>query len=297
MLLVLAVGILAAPGVALAQAPPGIPRSVAVTPGDASAVVRWSAPDDDGGATVSGYTVTAIPGGHLADATPAQVIAQLFGGGILAAIGLVTVTLGTLSANCLNLYSGALSALVAWDSRRRPALAAGVAVIFGAITTLVLMLARASDPAAAHVSSITIGGTSLAVAVLSGLVVRYTLARWQAALAVGIIGGALSLVGANPGTGHLYSNFLLLLSTWAAPWAGAVLASRRDDAARAVAAGFIGWVAGILASLPFWQQAWFTGPLAAAYPSLGDISYFVGFVVAYAVTAILVSRVSENATA
>src|SRR4051812_42336211 len=36
-LLVLAVGLLAAPGVALAQAPPGIPRSVAVTPGDASA--------------------------------------------------------------------------------------------------------------------------------------------------------------------------------------------------------------------------------------------------------------------
>jgi hypothetical protein len=60
-LLVLAVGLLAAPGVALAQAPPGIPRSVAVTPGDASAVVRWSAPDDDGGATVSGYTVTSIP--------------------------------------------------------------------------------------------------------------------------------------------------------------------------------------------------------------------------------------------
>src|SRR4051794_40641692 len=65
MLLVLALSLVAAPGVALAQAPPGIPRSVAVTPGDASAVVRWSAPDHDGGATVSGYTVTSIPGGQI----------------------------------------------------------------------------------------------------------------------------------------------------------------------------------------------------------------------------------------
>jgi NCS1 family nucleobase:cation symporter-1 len=238
--------------------------------------------------------VTAIPGGHLADATPAQVIGQLFGGGILAAIGLITVTLGTLSANCLNLYSGALSALVAWDAGRRPALAIGIAIVFGALTTLVLTLARASDPAAAHMSTITIAGTSVAVAVLSGLVVRYTLARWQAALAVGIIGGALSLVGANPGTGHLYSNFLLLLSTWAAPWAGALLASRRDDTARPIAIGFAGWLAGILASLPFWQQAWYTGPIATAYPALGDISYFVGFIVAYAVTAIFSVRTSAQ---
>jgi nucleobase:cation symporter-1, NCS1 family len=239
--------------------------------------------------------VTAIPGGHLADATPAQVIGQLFGGGILAVIGLVTVTLGTLSANCLNLYSGALSALVAWDPTRRVSLALGVGVIFGALTTLVLTLARSSDPAAKDLSTTTIVFASIVVAVLCALVVRYTLARWQAALAVGIIGGALSLVGANPGTGHLYSNFLLLLSAWAAPWAGALLASRRDATAHAIAPGFIGWLGGIAISLPFWQQAWYTGPLAAAYPRLGDISYFVGFVVAYALTATISARTTGRA--
>jgi len=46
--------------------PPGIPTSVAVTAGDASAVVQWVAPDD-GGATISGYTVTALPGGVTAE--------------------------------------------------------------------------------------------------------------------------------------------------------------------------------------------------------------------------------------
>lgn len=236
--------------------------------------------------------VTAIPGGHLADATPSQVIGQLFGGGFLAALGLVTVTLGTLSANCLNLYSGAMSALVAWDPARHATIAIGVGVIFGALTALVLTLARTSDPAAAALGTSTIVFAALAVAVLCGLVVRYTLARWQAALAVGVVGGALALVGAHPErTAHLYSNFLLLLSTWAAPWAGALLASRRDDTATPVAVGFTGWLAGILASLPFWQQAWFTGPLAAAYPALGDISYFVGFIAAYAVTTILSYRI------
>ena len=67
-LLVVAVGLLATPGIAVAQTPPGIPQSVAVTAGDGSAIVQWVAPDDDGGATISGYTVTALPGGATASA-------------------------------------------------------------------------------------------------------------------------------------------------------------------------------------------------------------------------------------
>jgi hypothetical protein len=95
--------------------------------------------------------------------------------------------------------------------------------------------------------------------------VRWTLLRWQAALAVGLVGGALAIVGADPGaTAHVYGNFLGLLSTWAA---------------------LVAWGAGIAAGLPFWQQSWFVGPIAAAHPQLGDLSYFVSFAVAYAIEA------------
>ncbi len=42
---------------------PGVPTTVGATAGDASAAVTWSAPSDDGGAAVTGYTATAAPGG------------------------------------------------------------------------------------------------------------------------------------------------------------------------------------------------------------------------------------------
>jgi hypothetical protein len=54
-----------ASGPAVAQSAPGIPASVAVTARDGSAEVSWVAPDD-GGDTISGYTVTANPGGATA---------------------------------------------------------------------------------------------------------------------------------------------------------------------------------------------------------------------------------------
>jgi hypothetical protein len=47
---------------AVAQTGPGAPYGVVVTAGDGSANVSW-APPDDGGATISSYTVTASPGG------------------------------------------------------------------------------------------------------------------------------------------------------------------------------------------------------------------------------------------
>ena len=47
----------------LPPAPPGEPQTVTATPGNASAVVRWTAPASDGGSPVTGYTVVASPGG------------------------------------------------------------------------------------------------------------------------------------------------------------------------------------------------------------------------------------------
>ena len=42
---------------------PGVPSDVSATAGDGEATVSWSAPASNGGAAISGYTVTASPGG------------------------------------------------------------------------------------------------------------------------------------------------------------------------------------------------------------------------------------------
>jgi NCS1 family nucleobase:cation symporter-1 len=103
---------------------------------------------------------------------------------------------------------------------------------------------------------------------------------------VGIVGGALAVIGRDPvATAHVYGNFLGLLSTWAAPWAAIVIASRGATGERYGRIALIAWGGGIAAGLPFWQQSWFTGPIAAAHPQLGDLSYFISFAVAYTIVA------------
>jgi NCS1 family nucleobase:cation symporter-1 len=234
-------------------------------------------------------TVVRAPG--IASATPADTMTLVAGGNAtLAAIGLTTVLIGTLSGNVMNLYSGALSALVAYDPLRRLGFAALVGAALAALTVLFLLLAGAADPSARY-GPLTIALAALAVGGLAFATVRWTLVRWQAALAVGLLGGVLALTGQDAtATAHVYGNFLGLLSTWAAPWAGVVIGARATHERRIGASALVAWIAGIAAGLPFWQQSWFVGPIAATHPQLGDISYFVSFAVAYGVVRAIRSR-------
>ena len=176
-------------------------------------------------------TVSAVPTVDLSSALPTQAIAVVLGSGIVAKLVLAVIVVGTLAANCMNLYSGALAAMVAFDVRVK---------------------------------------------------------RAVAAVAVGIVGALLSIAGSNPrDTADAYTNFLLLLSYWVAPWAAVVIVDaikhRHDDTAVARAAwrpGLFAWLAGCAASVPFWSQLWFTGPIARAFPQIGDLSYYAGFSVA-----------------
>jgi NCS1 family nucleobase:cation symporter-1 len=59
------------------------------------------------------------------------------------------------------------------------------------------------------------------------------------------------------------------------------------DSRRVLEWGFIAWVIGSLASLPFWQLSFYTGPIATAHPEWGDLSYFIGFIAGAVAFALL----------
>lgn len=227
-------------------------------------------------------TVTAVPH-DLSSASPTAAISFLLGSGTVAKLVLLTVALGTLTANCMNLYSGAMAALVVkfpGTSLRAPLATGG---IFAALGAAVLAIAHATSVA------IVIGG--FVIGTIVAVIGHVSFARWRAAVIVGILGAVLASGGGHPEqTAQMYTNFLLLLSYWASPWAAVVfvdwLGRRKSargewkDDALPIRGGTVAWLAGLAASVPFWNQAWFSGPVAAAYPQFGDLSYYVGFAVA-----------------
>ncbi len=89
-----------------------------------------------------------------------------------------------------------------------------------------------------------------------------------------------------------FKNFLFLGAYLIAPF-GAILlldyvfGHRHDkariaelfDSRRILEWGFVAWIGGALASLPFWNLSFFVGPFAKQFPHAGDLSYFVGFIV------------------
>lgn len=142
------------------------------------------------------------------------------------------------------------------------------------------------------VGTLTANVLNIYSAALSSLVVTLPLRRWMAAVGIGILGGLLTLLGKDNFAGNL-QNFLFLLAYWITPWAAIVaidelvFARRQGDAgavfydrSRTFGLGVVAWLVGILASVPFFDQAYYTGPFASAHPHWGDVSYWVSLVVA-----------------
>lgn len=40
--------------------------------------------------------------------------------------------------------------------------------------------------------------------------------------------------------------------------------------------GFVAWLVGVAASVPFWTWARWSGPVASSHPGWGDLAYYVG---------------------
>jgi len=93
---------------------------------------------------------------------------------------------------------------------------------------------------------------------------------------------------------------------WTGPWLGVVLTDqwlrRRRlpdellyDRSYRNRGGVIAFVVGIVVSVPlFSNQELFTGVVAKAVPSVGDITFLVGFAVAAVIYAGLFSRMSRS---
>jgi NCS1 family nucleobase:cation symporter-1 len=130
---------------------------------------------------------------------------------------------------------------------------------------------------------------------------RIPVSRRTAVIIICAVAYAISL-WANTGFEYKFKNFLFLGAYLIAPFGAVllldwVLNKRYDrsrigelyDTRRVLEWGFVAWLVGSLASMPFWELSFYTGPVAKAHPHLGDLSYFVGFAVG-AVVFILVNR-------
>lgn len=113
---------------------------------------------------------------------------------------------------------------------------------------------------------------------------------------------AIALWGQN-GFNEGFTAFLNLTAYCIAPYitvvlldfrfahrASAVGVAELYDKRRRFEWGFVAWLVGFFGSSPFWISAVFTGPIAAANPQIGDLSFYVGAIlaaVAYFLTRML----------
>jgi NCS1 family nucleobase:cation symporter-1 len=128
------------------------------------------------------------------------------------------------------------------------------------------------------------------------------------ATASGALGLVIGLVfKAQVGPGSHYENFLLAISYWITPFLAVVLLDyywlRRGryseteffDRHREHWQAPVAMLCGIAASVPFWDQGHPIplGYIPKHYPQLGDLSFFVGFIVAAAVYLVLNARAAR----
>jgi nucleobase:cation symporter-1, NCS1 family len=132
--------------------------------------------------------------------------------------------------------------------------------------------------------------------------------RWLAALGAGLLGFLPAVLGQGSFS-QKYESFLVVILYWALPWMGVVLADyfvvhRGDyreglffDSTHRFDRGLIAWLLGLAITVPFIQQDLFVGPLAQAFPQIGDVSYYVGLLVAFVIYSAIGRRARSEAQA
>lgn len=180
-----------------------------------------------------------------------------------------------------------------------------VTAIAPPVVAVIALIPLLASTVAAGVIDIYSGSLAL-------LIADIPMRRWVSALVTGIAGGALAWwAGLGDAAIANFQNFLFLMGYWVGPWLGVALTDylvfRRRDGVRAawfydrswrVGPGLPAFVLGVVVSVPFMNQTLYVGPIAAQYPFLGDITYWIGgAVAALAYLTIRYTRTSWSARA
>lgn len=204
---------------------------------------------------VGAASVTVIERGLAADASPTDAFTHSMPGWIKS-LTLLAIALGAISANALNIYSGAMSALAL------------------------------------------------------GIKLSFTFRRGLVAIVAGVVGGAVAFHYVDDPSA--YENWLLIIAYWIAPWLGVVFTDRYlrrsqpDEVKTALAedeayrnwAGPIAMLVGMAISIwLFSNQSNYVGLVPKANASFGDITPFVGFLVAGTVYAALFPVLARHGVA
>jgi NCS1 nucleoside transporter family len=166
------------------------------------------------------------------------------------------------------------------------------------ILQVAVLLGIALGAIAANVLNIYSGAMSF---LTLGINLAIEKRRALSALVFGVVGLVIGLaLQANVGPGSKYENFLLLIAYWITPYLAVVITDyylHRGQYSETVFynrahrswKGFIAMLAGMIATVPFWNQAPPVplGWVASNHPEFGDLSFFAGATVATVVYLVL----------
>jgi NCS1 nucleoside transporter family len=152
------------------------------------------------------------------------------------------------------------------------------------------LLAIAIGAIAANVLNIYSGAMSF---VAMGIRLPLALRRAIVALVFGVIGFIVAITGLHD-EGAKYTNFLLIIAYWIAPWLAVMFCDQLLYRRRSLAeeegllfdkqhsnwAGPVAMLVGVVVSVYlFSNQTEYTGPIPTHVPAFGDITFEVGFVI------------------
>ena len=217
--------------------------------------------------------------------------------GLFAAVGLFV--------SCLVLESVGAAAVTAvggadWNFDNPVASYTGLLPIWLEKLTLLAICLGAVAANALNIYSSALSFTAM------GIKLPTRSSRAVMAVVMGTAGFVVAVLGIdNIGT---YENFLLVIAYWIGPFLGVVFADRllrRPKAGEAVTvdpkyrnwAGFIAMLLGAVISIwLFSNQAKYVGMVPSAVPGIGDITFVVGFLLAFGLYALLVKPLAGPIT-